>query len=174
MINNKKEAIKQILKLVKKYNISINDLVLLTKNPTNTTAQYSNLLIFLGIILIASAILALASQYWILITIYTKIILLLGVGVLTYLLMLKLLKISNTHLIIIPLSILSTVALAMGSFLFIDLLLYNIIDTNIVIIIVAILMMLQQFFTLLYLQTTLPLFFTILFASIAYIDVSRL
>ena len=165
------EALKQIKSLADKYNISADE-ISNSLVQQNTKNNYTKIFLYIGIILVITTISTLLSQFWTEIHDSTKVLSVMGTGIVSYIIMIKLHDIK--HDLITPFAIFSTISIVLGIFLALSLTFPKISDTTPTILIVCLLMALQQLFTYLYLRITTPIFFIILFTSISYLAAASL
>ncbi len=165
------EAIKQIKSLANKYNISADE-ISYSLVPQNTKNNYTKVFLYIGIILVDTTIITLLSQFWAEINDSIKVLSVMGTGILSYIIMIKLHNIQYN--ILTPFAIFSAISIASGALLALSLIFPEISDTKTTILMVFLLMALHQLFTYLYLRITTPIFFIILFASISYLAAAAL
>lgn len=166
MNEQRKEAINKITSLAQKYDIPADEIsnALIQKNGQNS---YSKLLLYIGVILVATTIVALLSQFWTKIDDFIRVLSVMVTGIISYLLMIKLYH--SKYNITTPFAIFSAISIILGIFLTLSTIFPKTPDARPTILIVFLLMVLQQLFTFLYMRITTPLFFIILFASITYL-----
>jgi uncharacterized membrane protein len=171
MTKERINALQQIVNLSKDYKITATEITqALEEHETN---QYSKILLYIGCILIATTFFILLYFSLPNIPNLLKNLLIMGAGVIFYCLMIRFSNHEDSAFIWQPLFIIAPILIASGALLSAAMFLPNV-EQSYIILILCSFMLIQQLSTFLYFRTTTPLFFIILFASIAYLSLTTL
>lgn len=174
MNNIQASALKEIIKIAKKHNISKEDFAQALSQEDNpgTIKSHFKVLLYIGGVLTFVGILTLLSQYYKFISPEIKVISLLTLGSILYYLLIQLAYKQKYLFTSQSLIIFSTVLISLGTLLGLSIIFP---EAGLPHLSIAFLIMaLQQILTFLSIRTTASLFFIILFISLSYIAVANL
>ncbi len=172
MTKERINALQQIVNLSKDYKITAHEITQALDEQCHTN-KHSKILLYFGSILIATTFLILISQFLPRISNIFKNLTILGAGITSYCFMIKLSNQEKYKLIWQPLAVITPILIASGILLSSNMFLPTLPQSYMILCLCST-MLIQQLSTFLYFKTTTALFFTILFASIAYLSLTTI